>query len=102
MTFLMRPACKYVMDRGHHRQPFSIAEDGFDKWMKPGKRDVEESLAILREFADERPLEYRTERQMAASWKSRQKVRLADRDQQLTAIGEAGHLEFSSRWLVDP
>jgi putative SOS response-associated peptidase YedK len=28
MTFLMRPACKYVMDHGHHRQPFFIAEDG--------------------------------------------------------------------------
>jgi putative SOS response-associated peptidase YedK len=94
MTFLMRPACMYVMDRGHHRQPFFIADDGFDQWMKPGKRAVEESLAILREFADERPFEYRTERQMAASWKGRQKDRLADRDEQLAAIGEAGPLGF--------
>jgi hypothetical protein len=51
MTFLMRPACKYVMDHGHHRQPFFIEEAGLDAWMEPGKRDPKEFLAILRQFA---------------------------------------------------
>jgi putative SOS response-associated peptidase YedK len=94
MTFLMRPACKYAMDHGHHRQPFFIADDGFNKWMEPGKRDPKESLAILREYAYDGPFEYRIERQMAASWKGRQKDRLADRDEQLAAITETGPLGF--------
>jgi putative SOS response-associated peptidase YedK len=92
MTFLMRSASKYVMDRGHHRQPFFIEERSYDSWMKPGERDPKESLAILREFAYERPFEYHVARQMAASWKSRQKGRLADRDEQLAAIEETGRL----------
>jgi hypothetical protein len=62
--------------------------------MKPGKRESEESLAILREFAYARPLEYRMERQMAASWKGRQKDHLADRDEQLAALDETGPLGF--------
>jgi hypothetical protein len=55
-------------------------------------RDPKESLAILREYAYEPPLEYRVERHMAASWKGRQKARLADRDEQLAAISESGPL----------
>jgi putative SOS response-associated peptidase YedK len=94
MTFLMRPACKYVMDHGHHRQPFFISEAGLDEWMEPVARDAEESLAILREFAHEPPLAYRVERHMAASRKGRQKDRLADRDEQLAAIDETGPLGF--------
>jgi putative SOS response-associated peptidase YedK len=90
MTFLMRPACKYVMDHGHQRQPFFLNPRGLDKWMKAGKRDPKESLEVLRDFAHEPPLEYRIERQMAASWKSRQKDRLADRDEQLAAIDKTG------------
>ena len=62
--------------------------------MKPVARDAKESLAILREFAYEPQLEYRIERQMAATWKSRQKNRLADRDEQLAAISESGPLGF--------
>jgi putative SOS response-associated peptidase YedK len=94
MTLLMRPACKYVMDHGHHRQPFFIDKAGYDAWMKPVVRDPKESLAILREFAHEPPLEYRIERQMATSWKSRRKDRLADRDEQIGAIKETGPLGF--------
>jgi putative SOS response-associated peptidase YedK len=94
MTFLMRPASKYVMDRGHHRQPFFIKEAGYDPWMKPFARDPKESLAILREFAYEQPFEYRVERQMAASWKNRQKARLVDRDEQLAKINETGPLGY--------
>jgi hypothetical protein len=92
MTFLMRPASKYVMEHGHHRQPLFIEEGGFDKWMEPRARDAKESLAILREFAYERPFEYHVARQMAASWKRRQKDRLADRVNQLAAIEETGRL----------
>ena len=92
MTFLLRPASKYVMEHGHHRQPFFIETSAFDAWMKPGKRDARESLAILREFAHEPPLEYHLGRQMTASWKSRQKARLAERNKQLAAIDEAGPL----------
>jgi putative SOS response-associated peptidase YedK len=94
MTFLMRPATKYVMEYGHHRQPFFIEEPGFDAWMEPSKREPKESLATLREFVDEPELEYLVIRQMAPTWKSRQKGRLADRDEQLTAIGETGPLGF--------
>jgi hypothetical protein len=57
MTFLMRPACKYVMDHGHHRQPFFISESGYNAWIKPVARDAKESLAVLREFAYVPPLE---------------------------------------------
>jgi putative SOS response-associated peptidase YedK len=78
------------MDHGHHRQPFFIEPRGFDEWMKPVKRDPKESLAILREYAHEPLLEYRVERQMAASWKYRQKDRLADRDEQLAQIDQTG------------
>ena len=95
MTFLIRPACEYVMENGHHRQPFFIADEGFDKWMEPRKRDPKESLNILREYAHKPPLEYRVERQMAASWKSRQKGRLADRNKQLAAIEETNCSGFS-------
>jgi hypothetical protein len=78
------------MDNGHQRQPFFINPRGFDDWMKPGKREPKESLAILRDYAHEPPLEYRVERQMVASWKSRQKDRLADRDEQLAEIDQTG------------
>lgn len=94
MTFLLRPASQYVMDHGHHRQPFFIEEDGFDAWMEPGERDADESLAILRQYAFERPLEYRLARHMAASWKGRQKARLAERDKQLKAVEQTGPLGF--------
>ena len=94
MTFLLRPASEYIMEHGHHRQPFFIEEAGFDAWMEPGKRDAKESLAILREYAHEPPLEYKVARQMAASWKSRQKVRLAERDKQLAAIEATGRIGF--------
>lgn len=94
MTFLLRPASEYVMEHGHHRQPFFIHEAGFDTWMEPGNRDAKESLAVLREFVHEPPLEYEVARQMAASWKSRQASRLAERDKQLAAIEEAGPLGF--------
>jgi hypothetical protein len=62
--------------------------------MEPSKRDPKDSLALLREFAYEPELQYEVVRQMAASWKGRQKGRLADRDEQLTAIGETGPLGF--------
>jgi putative SOS response-associated peptidase YedK len=94
MTFLLRPASEYVMEHGHHRQPFFIEDAGFNVWMEPGKRDAKDSLAILREYAHEPPLEYKVARQMAASWKSRQKARLAERDKQLAAIEETRPLGF--------
>ena len=62
--------------------------------MDPHARDANESLAILREYAYEPPLEYRVERQMAASWKSRPKDRVADQEEQLAAISETGPLGF--------
>jgi hypothetical protein len=58
----------------------------------PGKRDAQESLAILREYAHEPPLERTIARQMAASWKGRQKARVTERDKQLVAIEETGPL----------
>ncbi len=80
MAFLMRPASEYVMEHGHHRQPFFIEEAGYDAWMEPGERDPKDSLAILKEYVYEKPFEFTLAREMAASWKSRQKARLAERD----------------------
>jgi putative SOS response-associated peptidase YedK len=94
MSFLMRPASEYVMENGHQRQPFFLEPDGYDAWMEPGERDPKDSLAILRKYAYERPFEYETAREMAASWKSRQKARLTDRDEQLEDIGKTGRLGF--------
>jgi hypothetical protein len=62
--------------------------------MAPGERDPKESLAILREYVYERPFVYTLAREMAASWKKRQKDRLADRDQQVEDIGTTGPLGF--------
>lgn len=62
--------------------------------MEPRVRDAKESLAILREFAYERPFNHKLARQMAASWTSRQKARLGDRDEQLAAISETGPLGY--------
>lgn len=90
MSFLMRPASPYVMENGHHRQPFFIREDGFDAWMEPGDRDHEDSKAILREYADEPELTYVVAREMAPSWKSRHKGRIKQRDEQLAAMEETG------------
>lgn len=94
MAFLMRPASEYVMENGHQRQPFFIEESGYDAWMEPGERDAKDSLAILRDHVYERPFTYELAREMATSWKSRQKARIADRDQQLEDIGETGPLGF--------
>lgn len=49
MSFLMRPASRFVMNSGHHRQPFFIRESGFDAWLDPAKRSADETKAILRE-----------------------------------------------------
>ena len=62
--------------------------------MEPGDRDAEDSLSLLRKYTHKPPLEYRVERQMAASWKGRQKARLAERDKQQAAIEESGLLGF--------
>jgi hypothetical protein len=62
--------------------------------MYPEERETKESLAILRQFAYEGPLEHSVARQMAASWKTRQKGRLEDRDEQLAEIDEVGPLGF--------
>jgi putative SOS response-associated peptidase YedK len=94
MTFVMRPASAYVMENGHQRQPFFLEEEGYDSWMRPGERDPKESLAVLREYAYEKPFEYTLAREMAASWTKRQKDRLADRDQQVEDIGTTGPLGF--------
>jgi putative SOS response-associated peptidase YedK len=83
-----------MMEHGHHRQPFFIQEAGFDAWMEPGKRAPKDSLAVLQEFVHEPLLEYQLARQMAASWKSRQKARLAERNKQLAGIEETGSLGF--------
>jgi putative SOS response-associated peptidase YedK len=87
MTFLMRPACRYVMEQGHHRQPFFLHPDGFNAWMAPGSRDTEDSLQVLQEYAFEPELAYEVVRELAPSWKSRRKAREADRDEQLAEIG---------------
>lgn len=94
MSFLMRPASRYVMDHGHHRQPFFIQESGFNAWMDPELREAKDSLAILRKFVFEGPFEYTEARKMAPIWKTRQKARLLDRDEQLSEVDKTGPLGF--------
>ena len=64
-------------------------------------RDAKESLAILQEFAYEPPLEYRVDSEMAATWKTRKKDRVADRDEQQTAIDEIGPLGYTKLGRVN-
>ena len=90
MTFLMRRASEYVMDNGHHRQPFFIHSDAFDEWMDPEPREPKESVTILRANAYEPDLTYEVAREMAPSWTSRQKGRVKKRDEQLADIEKTG------------
>ena len=92
MAFLMRPACEYVMEYGHHRQPFFLAPDQLDVWMRPEQRTIEDCVRILHDSVFEPRLDYEVVREMAPSWKSRQKKRLAERDKQLAEINANGAL----------
>lgn len=86
MSFLMRPACRYVMENGHHRQPFLLEPDGIDEWMSGGERSVKDSMEILRTHVAEPELMHTVDRQMADSWQRRKKMRLKKRDTQLEEI----------------
>ena len=94
MSMLIRPASPVVMTCGHHRQPFIIQERGFDTWMERGKRRIDVSRAILKQYAAEPELQHTTLRSMAAGWAKRKPARLKNRDVQLAAIDETGHLGF--------
>ncbi len=89
MAFLMRPATPYVMDHGHHRQPLFINEAGIDAWTDPQTMSTAEALAVLCDVAASPDLTFRHARNMADTWKSRQKARLRDRDEQLAAMGSS-------------
>lgn len=94
MSMLMRPACEYIMDLGHHRQPFFVEPDGYDAWMEAGKREPMESKKVLRNFAHEPELKWSVGREMADSWTKRQKAKLKNREDQLAAIKKHGPLGF--------
>lgn len=91
MSLLMRPACEYVMEHGHHRQPFFIDDAGWNAWMEPREQKPKELIELLHQHADEPALAYRVDREMAAAWKSRQKGNLVKRDEQLAEIDQMGH-----------
>ncbi len=90
MSLLIRPASKFVMDHGHHRQPFFLDREAWDAWMAPGARTLQESAVLLRRNAYEPPLEYEVVRNMAPSWTARQAERVKKRDQQLAEIEQSG------------
>ena len=90
MTFLMRPAGNYVMEHGHHRQPFFIKHEGIDDWMTTAELGPDEAGAILRKHAAAPELTHEVDREMAAAWKGRQKDRLRKRDEQLDEIQRTG------------
>lgn len=92
MSLVMRPASPFVMDHGHHRQPFFLEESGIDAWISPAPLTTAESLSTLRRYAAEPDLTYKHSRNMAESWKSRQKSKLKARDEQLEAIEKSGAL----------
>lgn len=81
LAFLMRPACAYVMEKGHHRQPLFITEEGIDAWLEPQDESAA-SLDVLRDYAAEPELTHRHARNMAESWTKRQKAKLKKRDKQ--------------------
>jgi putative SOS response-associated peptidase YedK len=89
MSLLMRPAGDYIMEHGHHRQPFFIHEDGFDDWMAPGERAPEELKQILADHAFEPTLQFEIESELK-SFSKNVKSRLKKRDEQLHAIEESG------------
>ncbi len=94
MSLLMRPALPFVMEHGHHRSPFFLQREGLDAWMQRGARGAEDSIEVLREFADDPPLTCQIDRHMAASWIKRKSANLKKRDQQLAEINEIGPLGF--------
>jgi len=89
MAFLMRPACEYVMDHGHHRQPLFISGGGIDEWLTTETLSADEALEVLRHYVAKPSLTYRHAREMAPGWKSRQKKRLKSRGEQLQALEKA-------------
>lgn len=93
MSLIMRPAGNYIMDHGHHRQPFFIHEDGFDQWMQPGERAPEESKQILARHAIEPNLSIEVESELKSLSKN-VKSRLKKREEQLDAIAAVGPLGF--------
>lgn len=89
MSFLMRPAGEFIMEHGHHRQPFFIDGKGFDDWMKPGDRSPDESKQILREVALEPNWTFEVESELK-SYAKNAKAREAKREEQLDAIAASG------------
>lgn len=84
MTFLLVPASFYIDEHGHHRQPLFINEDGFDDWMKPGTKTLEEGLDILREHYATPTWSHTVLNEMK-TWKSRVKAAELKRVQQKKA-----------------
>ncbi len=94
MSLIMRPALPYVMEHGHHRSPFFLRREGIDAWMERDFRPADDSIEILREYADEPSLKYEIDRHMAASWVKRKSANLRKRDQEVAAIAQTGPMGF--------
>ena len=92
MTFIMRPACSYVMRFGHHRQPFFIEFDSIDEWLTPAECSVDNAQRLLRDIVAEPELMHAVDVEMKPAWKSRAKGNQKKRDEQLAAIEEFGPL----------
>lgn len=94
MTFLMRPACEFVMEHGHQRQPFFIHKDGFGEWLGSEKRSIEETKNVLARYAWEPQLDFEDLGEMKSGWKSRVSAAVKKRDAELQAIKGSSPLGF--------
>ncbi|WP_404306966.1 SOS response-associated peptidase [Neorhodopirellula lusitana] len=92
MSLIMRPALPIVMQHGHHRSPFFLAEAGIDEWLAREPRPLQDSLRVLKTNAADPELVATVARQMAPAWKKRQAAHLKKRDEQVEAIQTEGPL----------
>lgn len=91
MSMLMKPACDYVMDHGHHRQPIFITRESIDDWLNPERIATNQAIQFLRDSLDEPALTHRHVRDMSPGWEKRKSGKVRNRGQQLQAMEQCPH-----------
>ena len=89
MSFLMRPASQFIMDHGHHRQPFFLQEAGIDEWMRPGEHSLDSLKTTLRTHAIDPQFNIEIESELK-SFAKNAKSREKKREEQQAAIADTG------------
>jgi putative SOS response-associated peptidase YedK len=90
MTFIMRPACEYIMEHGHQRQPFLLNPEGFDDWFAQDKLSSAQTRQMLAKWAFEPELDYHDLGEMKSGWKNRQEEALGKREAETDNIEKYG------------